>query len=131
MQALCNSTLRPLTDGRYGGKVQPMAAQPKLKRADKVRQDIRDSARGEPCLMQLPGVCTHEAIWSHARWPWAGKGGATKSVDVAGAYVCSACDAVYDGQRKPPPGWSRAEVDAEWHVAHMKSMVRLTEKGIV
>jgi hypothetical protein len=100
----------------------------------KVSQAIRDSARGEECLMALPGVCLNNSeatIWSHARWPEAGKGGATKALDLAGCYACTACDAVYDGNKKRPAHLTQAQVDLAWFFAHLKSLVRLAEKGLL
>lgn len=129
------ATVKPLTRGVMGGTTTA-AAKPiqKLTRCDKVRQDIRDSARGEDCLMELPGVCLHDpaaTIWSHARWPEAGKGGATKALDMCGCMACTACDQCYDGQRKPPAGWTREDVDRAWLMAHLKSLVRLAEKSLI
>lgn len=130
------SALEPLHQGKYGGRVHPQAPKPlpKLTRKQKVRQDIRDSARDESCLMALPGVCLLDpaaTIWSHARWPEAGKGGATKALDLNGCFACTACDAVYDGNVKMPPHLTRNEVDNCWHMAHLKSLVRLAEKGML
>lgn len=97
-------------------------------------QRIRDSARGEECLVRLPGVCTHDSamtIWSHYRGGAGGKGGALKADDLAGAYCCTACDAVYDGQRPPPDGMTYADVVLAWHEGHIRSIVRLHVKGIL
>lgn len=94
---------------------------------------IRESARGEQCLVRLPGVCTHDpatVIWSHARWGAAGRGKGIKALDLAGAYCCTACDAAYDGQR-PAPGMSRDEIDTAWCHGHFRSLVRLHEKGLL
>lgn len=121
--------------GVMGGAVQALPAAHKPPRElGRKRQSIRDSARGEACTVRLPGVCTHDpdrTIWSHCRMPDAGKGGALKSLDVAGAYACTDCDAVYDGQRKPPSGYTRDQVDADWCAGHFRSLVRLHEKGLL
>lgn len=95
---------------------------------------ITDSARGEECQVRIPDVCTHDpatVIWSHARWGAAGRGRSIKALDIAGAYACTACDAVYDGQRKPPKGMTRADVDADWCQGHFRSLVILSKKGLV
>lgn len=94
---------------------------------------IRESARGEQCLVRIPGVCTHDpatVIWSHARYGAAGRGKSTKATDLAGAYCCTACDAVYDGQRPRPEGMSRLDIDQAWDMGHFRSLVRLVEKGL-
>lgn len=95
---------------------------------------IRESARGEDCTVRLPGVCTFDpamTIWSHARWNSAGKGKSIKAVDLAGAYACTSCDQVYDGQMKPPPGMTREQIDMDWMHGHLRSLVRLVQKGLI
>ena len=47
------------------------------------------------------------------------------------AYACTACDAVYDGQRKPPSGYTREQVDADWCQGHFRSLVKLSQKGMI
>ena len=94
---------------------------------------IRRSAKGENCLVRIPGICTHNpetVIWSHYRGSAGGKGLSHKSDDLCGAYCCTACDAVYDGQRRRPPGMTKAEVDMAWLQGHIRSLVRLKEKGL-
>ena len=94
---------------------------------------ITQSARGEDCLVWIPG-CTHDpdrTIWSHCRLGAAGRGKSIKAVDLAGAYACTYCDSVYDGQTKPPEGWTRRDVDDAWNLGHYRSLKRLTEKGIL
>ena len=95
---------------------------------------ITESARGEECQVRIPGVCTHDpatVIWSHARWSAAGRGKAIKAVDAAGADACTSCDAVYDGQCKPPHGMTRDQVDADWCQGHFRSLVILEKKGLI
>lgn len=103
-----------------------------MKTPDRKSQKIRDSARGEECLMGLPD-CPHDpamTIWSHAPLGEAGKGLQIKALDLCGAYACTHCDAAVDGQRKPPPGMDRTQVLMAWFYAHMKSLVRLKQKGL-
>ena len=110
----------------------PMA-KPVLKTPDPHDQRIRDSAKGEECTVRIVGACTHDpahTIWSHAPLQAAGKGRGWKSVDVAGAYCCTACDAVVDGQRHLPPGASRDSVLLDWFHGHMRSLVILKQKGL-
>lgn len=97
-------------------------------------QSIRDSARGEECTVRIPGVCTgnpEHTIWSHAPFKAAGKGMGIKALDACGAYCCTSCDAVVDGQAKPPPGMDRSQVLLCWFYGHMKSLVRLAQKGLI
>lgn len=99
---------------------------------------IKDSARGEECTVRLEGVCSFDAtktIWSHARWGAqlgvvAGRGMSSKALDVCGAYACTDCDAVYDGQRS----WSnltRQQIDLDWCLGHFRSLGRLSLKGLL
>lgn len=114
--------------------VQLPMAQPVLKTSEAHDQRIRDSARGEECTVRIVGACTHDpahTIWSHAPLQAAGKGRGWKSIDLAGAYCCTACDAVIDGQRPMPPGATRDSVLLDWFMGHMRSLVILKQKGLV
>lgn len=105
-----------------------------MKPATYRNQKIRDSARGKECLMHIPGVCTHDpskTIWSHYRGLIGGKARGLKADDLCGCYACTDCDAVYDGQRKPPMGMNWDEVELAWFEAHIKSIVMLHADGIL
>ncbi len=94
---------------------------------------ITQSARGEECQVRLVGVCTHDpatTIWSHARFGAAGRGKSIKAIDECGAYCCTACDAAYDGQRQVV-GMTRAEIDNDWFMGHLRSLVLLKHKGLI
>lgn len=111
--------------------VEPRA--PARKVQGRVRQDIRDSARGEECLLDFPG-CPRDperTIWSHNRHERAGKGGAMKALDLNGCYGCTHCDAIYDGQAPRPDGMTAEQVDLGWYRAHDKSLVKLAQKGLL
>ncbi len=80
------------------------------------------------------GVCNHDSattVWSH--WPGlaGGRGMGLKSNDLCGAYACSACHDVVDMRSDPPEGMTRQAVEIDWHEGHLRSLVRLCEKGIV
>ncbi len=70
-------------------------------------------------------------IWSHNRHQRAGKGGAMKALDLNGAYGCTHCDAIYDGQVSPPENWTRQMVELAWYEAHAESLVKLAQKGLL
>ena len=110
-----------------------LPAPPIAKTPGRKRQDIRDSARGEECLVRIPGVCrggTEHTIWSHAPLGAAGKGRGIKSLDIAGAYCCTACDAALD-QAQRPATMTREQVLLDWFHGHMRSLVRLAQKGLI
>lgn len=115
----------------------PLALVVRQQRLQKIpqrkQQAIRDSARGEDCTVLIPGCPGDPAmtIWSHAPLKAAGKGMQLKAIDLCGAFACTYCDAVVDGQRPPPPGFTRAEALMAWFYGHMKSLVRLHQKGLV
>jgi hypothetical protein len=56
---------------------------------------------------------------------------ATKSFDLCGAYACTACDAVYDGQMKRPAGMTKADVDLDWLIGHIRSLTILEQDGLL
>lgn len=94
---------------------------------------ITASAKDEDCTVRIIGICTHDpatTIWSHSRHGAAGKGKGIKALDIAGAYACTACDAAYD-QMQGVKHMTRAEVDLDWFMGHMRSLVRLNEKGLI
>lgn len=103
------------------------------KTPDRKMQAIRDSAKGEGCLIRLP-FCPGDpkmTIWSHNRHQRAGKGGQIKALDLCGAYGCTYCDAIYDGQAPRPAGMTEDEVELAWYQAHDESLVKLRQKGLV
>lgn len=128
------SAVKPLHRGVMEGAVQPVDQPQRAKIERKVRQNLRDSARGEPCQVRYIGVCCHDpekTILSHARWGDAGRGKATKAFDLAAAYCCVPCDQAYDGQTRMPAGYTREKLDLEWALGHFRTLVRMAEKGLV
>jgi hypothetical protein len=62
-----------------------------------VSQRLRDSAKGQECTLQFPGVCNHNletTVLAHLPSPVKGMG--TKSDDFYGVFACSACHAALD-----------------------------------
>jgi hypothetical protein len=113
----------------YAGTTGPAVPKDSPVRSTK----LRESAEGEVCLVRLPGCPGNPlmTIWSHYRGSAGGKGGAIKSTDIAGTYACTYCDAVYDGQRPRPDGMTKADVDLAWHEGHIRSLVRMGQKGLL
>jgi hypothetical protein len=62
--------------------------------------NLRDEARGRPCMVRLPGICIHDdetTVLAHARL--AGITGAgQKAPDLLGAWACAACHNEIDGR---------------------------------
>lgn len=113
----------------YGGILGAAVPKDSPVRSEKLRQ----SANGEACLVRLHGCPSDPAmtIWSHYRGGAGGKGGGIKATDIAGAYACTYCDAVYDGQRPRPDGMTKDEVDLAWLQGHIRSLVRAQQKGLI
>lgn len=71
---------------------------------------IRAAARGEPCLMRVPGVCNHDpatTVLAHVRRS-GNAGVGMKPPDVSGIFACSACHDVLDrrvGATMPQDAW--------------------------
>lgn len=100
---------------------------------------IRESARGETCLVRYVGICSHDpakTIWSHARWGAqlgeGGRGMGTKADDLAGAYACGDCDAAFDQMvGAEQAGYTREALDLDWMMGHLRSLGILTRKGLL
>lgn len=90
-------------------------------------KELRDTARGAPCSIDIPGVCNGMAdttVWAHANLLAAGKGLGIKAADPAGCHACSACHAFID------QGTAPFEIKLAWFVAGMvKTYTRLFERG--
>lgn len=73
--------------GPMGQRVQPFKS-----------KAWRDSARGQECQLQIPGVCNHDprtTVLCHLRmFGWAGM--AEKPPDFLAVYACEACHSILD-----------------------------------
>lgn len=106
----------------------------KIKSSRPKTTPIRASARGEDCTIELAGVCNYDpttVVWCHENSYAAGKGMGLKALDIFGAYGCSACHAVYDGQVKRPPWLTEEEVDYRFEQAKAKSREKLIKKKLL
>lgn len=104
-----------------------------MKTPDRKSQRIRDSARNEECSVRIPGVClggTETTVWSHFPGLDGGRGMGLKSLDLCGAFACMACHDVVDMRSPAPAGYSRLQVIVDWCMGHLKSLVRLRQKGL-
>ena len=76
-------------------------------------KQIRDSARGQPCTIEIPGVCNHDpqtTVLAHYQPP--GHGGmGTKPDDSSAAYACSSCHDQLDGRTT----WWDAGSSKDWY----------------
>ena len=68
---------------------------------------MRNSARGQECLVRIPGICngnTETVVLAHL----GGGGMATKHSDLFGCFACSSCHSAIDGATKTD--YSNAEL---------------------
>lgn len=80
----------------------------------------RRAARGQPCLVRLPGCGGGGETTCLAHYRLAGYcGTGLKPPDSLGAYCCNACHSIVDG-RTQLPGWSREEI----RLAHAEGCLR-------
>lgn len=109
------------------------AGKPMKSRGPKMTK-IRLSARGEECLIRLPGVCngtTETTVLCHDNRLSSGKGMGLKAPDTAAAYGCCECHDVLDG-RRPRPEW--LTIDMLWALFDLgveRTHQRLKEKGLI
>jgi hypothetical protein len=95
---------------------------------------IRQSARGEDCTINLPGVCNYNpetSVWAHSNRYEHGKGMGLKAKDEHGAYACYDCHMVYDRQKKRPEHLSLDNVEEAFTMAMLKSRQILKNKGLI
>ena len=62
--------------------------------------NLRKSAKGQPCLIRIPGHCTHDpetVVLCHDNLE---SGMGMKAHDLHGAFGCHVCHAIVDGRRK-------------------------------
>ena len=105
-----------------------------IKKSHPKTSKIRQSAKGEDCTINLPGVCNHNpetTVWAHSNKSEHGKGMGLKANDEYGAYACYACHAVYDGQMKRPEWMSKEFVDESFADAMEISRSMLIKKGLL
>jgi hypothetical protein len=94
-------------------------------------QKLRDSARGEACTLDIPGICNgnpETTVLCHL--PDESHGMSRKSDDICTAYGCSACHDAIDNRSN-----SLSVTDAEmmWYLrrAQNRTLRRMIEKGLI
>jgi len=93
---------------------------------------LRESARGETCTFQIPGVCNHDpatVVLCHGPHP--DKGMAHKGPDSWSAYGCWPCHEMMDGRRPwiyQDEAYSRVVV---WFEAIRETQRRMIAKGLL
>lgn len=92
---------------------------------------IRESARGEQCLVRIPGVCNHNpetVVFAHYRLAgFCGVG--MKPPNWMGAYACSACHDCADG--RVARGVSTLQAHLYLAEGAFRTQAKLIEKGLL
>lgn len=91
---------------------------------------ITNSARGEECRLRIYPYCNgnpETVVFCHA--PSSEKGMSRKSPDFWGAYGCSCCHSIIDGQM--PSELTSEEILEVWMRAIFETQMALIEKGLI
>jgi len=99
--ALASATLRPLTPGRIGGSTSGVAVEKTEAYRDPA---LLEMARGRPCLLLVPGACTHrvdQTVACHSNLSIHGKAGARKADDCYSVHGCAGCHSWLDQGKAP------------------------------
>jgi hypothetical protein len=111
---------------------RPQVLVPKTPR--RKSQAIRDSARDEECTVRITGICNHRTdttVAAHFPSIDGGRGVGLKAIDEAIAFACCACHDVVDGRTPLPDGATRDSVMLDFFHGHMRTLVRLKQKGLL
>lgn len=83
--------------------------------------DLRKLARGQPCLVRLPGCDGGGETTVLAHYRLAGTCGiGMKPAHWQAAWACCHCHSIIDGRERPPPGYTKNDV----RLAHAEGLIR-------
>ena len=93
--------------------------------------DVREAAEGQPCTLQIVGVCNGDRSTTVlAHLPDESHGMARKSDDLSACFACDACHSVIDGRAKWP-GSEREYRDWYFRRAMVRTWRILVEMDIL
>ena len=90
---------------------------------------IRKLAKGQPCMVRIPGVCnfdTSTTVLAHLN----GYGIGGKHNDIFGSFCCSACHSVADGDMTGVP-YSRSGVLMMFYEGIFRTQRILFDQGVI
>lgn len=96
------------------------ASRPRPKTKAQRNKQLRQMARDKPCLLLVPGHCTHDrstVVCCHSNLSAHGKAGARKADDHYSAWGCSACHRWLDQGTAP-----RAQKTSVFMAAHLRQV---------
>jgi hypothetical protein len=92
------------------------------------KSKIRQSARGEDCLIRIPGYCNFNSettVLCHKN----GGGAGMKSNDIHGAYGCSSCHDVIDGRIQTE--FTQDEIRVMFYEGIFRTQLILIDKELI
>lgn len=93
--------------------------------------NLRDYAKGKPCMIRIPGWCNHEpetTVLCHYRTVGI-SGMGVKSPDLLAAFGCSDCHDVVDGRRGQE--FSRSQRQLYLLEGVIRTQAYLIERGLL
>jgi hypothetical protein len=123
----------PLKRSGFKRKSGPMK-RTAMKTSRPKRSLIRDSARGEECTVNIPGVCNYDpqtVVWAHSNQSTHGKGMGLKAHDEFGCYACAACHAWLDHGWASDKNISQEYIEKIFHSAMIRSRNILIRKKLL
>lgn len=94
---------------------------------------LRRLAKGKPCLIRIPGVCSGDpATTVLAHYRLAGYSGTgLKPDDLLGAHACNRCHDVVDGREPRPSEFTREEIRLMHAEGVFRTLMVLKKQGHV
>lgn len=90
-------------------------------------------ARGQPCMVKIPGVCNRNpetTVWAHSNLGRHGKGVGLKAHDCFGCFACSACHQWLDeGGRRH--GYTREMRENQFLLAFEETIKHMWQNGML
>lgn len=95
---------------------------------------VLDHARGQPCQLALPGICSHDpatTVFAHLNGSAFGKGAGMKAHDIAGCFADYSCHTYLDTGHGTNPQMTDLELSQALLKAVVGTWVILVQDGII
>lgn len=92
--------------------------------------NLREYARGKPCDVRAPYVCTRddrETVLAHIKRAWCGS---IKPPDICAVHACYACHDLIDG-RRTFDGYTPEAIDSLLLRALVQRLADYAQKGVI
>lgn len=91
--------------------------------------NLRNTARGEPCLIRIPGHCCHDPETTVLCHDNTESGMAMKACDLHAAFGCHVCHDIVDGRRRTE--FTREEISLMFYKGMIRTQAKWVREGIV